>query len=1156
MRLAVPAAVALVLGAVASAHAAFAPAATLPATIATAPAAAATATRATAPADTTRPARAMGPLELRDRGCGTLSIVQRADALIYRLPRTFLRVGSDSVWSRGGPWRRREDYLLDPLRGELRLLRPPLPGDTLWIAACWLVAPPALEWERQRYRPLRLSGVADSTAAGARAGPAPEAHPVTARSPFAAPAGANLAVNGNKTIAVEFGSSQDAFLRQSLDLAVSGALAPGVQLTGVLSDRNLPLSAAGSTQDLQALDRVLIELTAPQGSAALGDVPLDLTQGEFGRLQRRVQGMRGEWSVGGFRGLVAAANSQGEYFRMQFFGTEGLQGPYQLTDRDGNAGISVVAGSDVVTVDGARMTRGEGADYAVDYERGRITFTNHRSITATSRITVDYQYALNRYRRNLVGAGGRWGSGGFALYTQALSETDDKGRPLDLTLAPEDLAVLAAAGDSAARALGPGVTPGRGDYDTVRVAGRLLFAYAGPDSGGFDVQFARVGAGLGDYADSITVSGRTSYRWVGPGLGTFRVGRALPLAESHQLWSLGGTARAGALRLELEGAASRFDPNTFSRLGDADHTGVAGRAQVGIEGRLPGVLGAGGLALAAHAVGQRFAPFERLGRPFEQEDWGLPVAGDLEHARRVELTGFLRPRGGGELGALAGRLTLPGGFSSWRRGLSWSRPGVLATQARWERADAEQPGLRLADGGRERFSGEVGLRLPWLEPAVRGESDARRFAGDSARTGSRFREAGVELRSPSRLAWHARAGYGLRRDALLAGGAFVDQSRARTLSLGLETPVDRRLSAVMSLQRRLIEPLADPRRTRSDLASVRLKGDDARRGLRGHLDLEITSEGENQSVRRPVRVGPGAGAYDSLGNYTGSGDYDLVVTSSGALTAVARAATSARAEWQLPGQGPWRGTRAGFDFETESRRRGELRGQDPFLAPGAALADPGLARASVLQRLEAEIAPDSRAAALRLRAERRVTGDRSYENFAQTLDDRTVSARWRTRPGSAVGTEVEASLRRRVAAQALAGTAGFARTLIEQTATGQLVFTPDTRLRAVAALELGRARPEGQSDFTRTIRVGPDLGYALGKRGRAELTLRRAFISGPPPVSLLPTVDPAGAPRWEATGRADYRVRESTTAGLSLNVRERPGRAALTTGRAELRAFF
>jgi hypothetical protein len=361
---------------------------------------------------------------------------------------------------------------------------------------------------------------------------------------------------------------------------------------------------------------------------------------------------------------------------------------------------------------------------------------------------------------------------------------------------------------------------------------------------------------------------------------------------------------------------------------------------------------------------------------------------------------------------------------------------------------------------------------------------------------------------------------------------------------------------VLNLQRRLIEPLADPRRSRSDLASVRLKGEQSRRGLRGHLDLEITSEGESQRLRRAVYVGAGKGGYDALGNYTGTGDYDLVVVVNEPFTPVARAATSARAEWQLAGPGPWRGTRAGFDFETESRRRGELRPLDPFLTPGAALSDPTLSRASVLQRLEAEVAPESRSAALRLRVERRVTGDRAYENFTQTLDDRNLSARWRTRPGILLGTELEARARRRVAVQTLIGSVGYARTLSEQAATGQLVYTPGAKLRAVGAFEFTRSRPEGGTGYARTLRAGPDLSYAFGRRGRAELRFRRAFVAGPPAVNLLPTADPAGVPRWEATARADYRVQENTTVSLSVDVRERAGRSALTTGRAELRAFF
>jgi hypothetical protein len=57
-------------------------------------------------------------------------------------------------------------------------------------------------------------------------------------------------------------------------------------------------------------------------------------------------------------------------------------------------------------------------------------------------------------------------------------------------------------------------------------------------------------------------------------------------------------------------------------------------------------------------------------------------------------------------------------------------------------------------------------------------------------------------------------------------------------------------------------------------------------------------------------------------------------------------------------------------------------------------------------------------------------------------------------------------------------------------------------------------------------------------------------------VALIPSAEPAGAPRWAGTARFDYRLLESFTFGLSASLREFPGRSPITTGRAEMRAFF
>src|SRR2546428_6660968 len=76
-----------------------------------------------------RPAGLLGPLPnglslsalpaqsaMNDPGCGEVQIVLRSNAVVYQLPHTFIRSGSDSLWTRDTPWRRGADYVLDGLR--------------------------------------------------------------------------------------------------------------------------------------------------------------------------------------------------------------------------------------------------------------------------------------------------------------------------------------------------------------------------------------------------------------------------------------------------------------------------------------------------------------------------------------------------------------------------------------------------------------------------------------------------------------------------------------------------------------------------------------------------------------------------------------------------------------------------------------------------------------------------------------------------------------------------------------------------------------------------------------------------------------------------------------------------------------------------------
>ena len=1096
--------------------------------------------------------------DIEDPGCGVFRIALQSDAVVYALPHGFLRAGSDSVRVQGMRWQRGTDYTIDLMRGELRLLRPPAAGDTLDVSACFLLDPPPLVVQKIPYRAGRTAPADTARADTMRVSPG-LFRPATAHDPSRAPDQTSLTLTGNKTLAIDFGSQQDAFLRQSLDLAVSGTLAPGVELTGVLSDRNTPLTAGGSTQDLQSLDRVLIELKTPRGSAALGDVPLAWTEGEFGRLERRLQGVRGEWSFGRLQAIGAAATQQGEFRRLQLSGIEGQQGPYLLTDRDGGSGVPVVAGSDVVTMDGERLTRGESADYAIDYERGRITFTNRRPITAETRIAIDYQIAATSFRRNLAAVGGRWDQGPFRWWTRVIQEGDDRGRPLDTTLSPEDLLQLALIGDSTSFAIGPGVTPGGGDYDSVRVQGELVYAFAGPDSGEFAVSFARVGAGRGDYADSMLVDGRIAFRFVGESNGGFRIGRPLPLPESHQLWTVGGETRVGPVTANIEGAVTRFDRNTFSALDDQDNLGGAGRARVGFEIPTRGMLaGAAGVVLDARTVERRFVPFTPLERPFAEESWGLPIGTDLEHQHRAELSGFFRPRAGGELRASVGRLAIDSGFESWRREASWSRDGYLMTRAAYERAEGTQAGVQFPEGGRERSRAELGVRGRWVAPTLRAESDERSSPSDSGRVATRVREAAFDLATGRAMPWRAAASLALRRDATAVPGGFADRNDSRAVHVALDSPAGRKLALALAYQRRDVEPIGSGVMgvtTHSDLGSMRVRGEH-KTGASVLGGVEITSEGETRRTRELIFVGAGRGAYDALGNFVGTGDYDLIVSARPGFDRIARAVTSVRFAAPFGKSERWRGSRFEFDFESDARRRGDLRPGDVWIAPGAVRDDPALAHGSVLQRASADLAPGALVSSVFARIERRVTSDRTFVNFAQFVDDRTASARWRARSAAAVGIELELRARRQEAQQQLTGNATFRRAIEEGGGTFRAAYTPGPRLRVAGAVEVTWSRPAGGVDLTRLVRVGPDLGWSLGERSRLEASFRRSFTSGPAPLDLLPTADPLGTLRWEGNARVDWRVHNSVTLGTSITARDRIDRRTQVTGRAEMRAFF
>src|SRR5439155_132016 len=197
----------------------------------------------------------------------------------------------------------------------------------------------------------------------------------------------------------------------------------------------------------------------------------------------------------------------------------------------------------------------------------------------------------------------------------------------------------------------------------------------------------------------------------------------------------------------------------------------------------------------------------------------------------------------------------------------------------------------------------------------RGSVRPLRGAGAAVRRGGLGARAGHQPRPPAARGldrvpetggrWRARRARGAAlhpgrlhlappRARVVARRAALDPRRGlpRTTRVSLAGPAERRLTLGLSYQHREVEPLADLSRSRSDLGNVSMRVEDPARGLGGQMHLEVTAEGENRRVRRLTYAGAGLGAYDSLGNYLGHGDYDLALVVSPELDRVERAALS------------------------------------------------------------------------------------------------------------------------------------------------------------------------------------------------------------------------------------------------------------------------
>jgi hypothetical protein len=695
-------------------------------------------------------------------------------------------------------------------------------------------------------------------------------------------AAGNLVFGGLKSISFTVGSNRSATFDQTLRATVEGNLTPTIRVKALLSDDNLPIQPEGNTQELEYLDKVYVEITGSRAGATLGDIAYENAISDFNSFRRELKGASGSLRVAeNTRVEAAGGSSKGVFRSVSFRGSDQLQGPYDLLPAGGLVREVIIAGTEKVYFDGDLLLRGENRDYTIDYDRGTVTFTARRPVSADTEISVDFEFTQEQYDRSSA-----FGSsvsedlaGGLKLAVLAAAEWDDADRPKSVTIDENDRETIAAAGDDAAAAVAGGATlvgAGNGDYVVVpadTIAGVPEHFEFDDSAGTHDVVFTDVGTSRGDYLlDGVSLKGIPIFRFVGASGGRYVVGRRLPLPQSHSIY----TARLskegpGWLGFDLQYNVSDFDANTLSELGDGDNVGDAGEAKLRIQ-RIPVAVGNLEISGSFSTILDRYRSLEKTRSSYFYRDWNLenePLSG-REILEEIAST-FTR----------ADRLKL--GYQLGRldrddfRGVKHEVRGELNLAS--DRALTGRAFSSDVTGGSEertRRHGAVGASYGVWKTVPSVEFATEEYLASSPElpdSGVSYRRYAVRLNNRR----EGRFGYSLQveqrdtEELTDTTGGWSPTRTDRTFGGSIASRSSPSLQGEVVYSHRIRDDKVTGDTRSSDLARLNGLVRSERVGLRSTVEYEIGQNRQREQKRSVVFVGDGKGDYNELGEPVGKG---------------------------------------------------------------------------------------------------------------------------------------------------------------------------------------------------------------------------------------------------------------------------------------------
>lgn len=512
-----------------------------------------------------------------------------------------------------------------------------------------------------------------------------------------------LQKNGSISRGISFGNNQDLSVNSTLNLELSGDIAPNLKLLASVSDDNLPIQPDGNTNKLQEFDQVFIQVYNDKFKLIAGDFWISKPQGYFMNYKKRAQGIYGEyaWKTGekqGWKIQGSGALSKGKFARQIIQGIEGNQGPYRLRGNENEPFIIILSGTERVYIDGKLLQRGQEFDYTINYNTSEVIFTTRNLITKDVRIVIEFQYSDQNYARSLVQGNAYYTSEKLNFWINGYSEQDAKNQTIQQDLTLNQRKMLSEIGDSLELARtnsidSIGYLENQNLYrlvDSLGVDSVLVYS-VNPNAAYYRATFTFVGANKGNYRFSTFNALGKVFIWVAPvgGVpqGDYEPARIIITPKQKQMVSGGISYKIKPrLTFETEWAYTKNDLNTFSKKDSGDDEGVSnktrliGQIPLSRDTTKPWTLNT---RAEIEALQRNFSPIEQYRSVEFDRDWNTRNKGYLGNQFNSNLVADFKNRKYGNMGIEAAQYSVGTdylGFKSRMFG-SWNQKGFRAT---WE----------------------------------------------------------------------------------------------------------------------------------------------------------------------------------------------------------------------------------------------------------------------------------------------------------------------------------------------------------------------------------------------------------------------------------------------------------------------------------------